>query len=349
MAVWLMRVGKHGEYEDKFLQTSRAYLTWHGLNHDLSHVKDKTELREVLRSTYPDAPPGRLSNFTGQIWPFAKEMADGDWLMVPSKKKSAIHIAEIAGNYAFDANATDPFHHTRPLKWIATDVPRSNFDQDLLFSMGAVQTICEIQRHDAEKRIRAMGLSGWKSSPSNSTAAPMSGSGSSDTSPPGEAIDLEERGRDQIAQLISHHFQGHDLTRLVDAILRAQGYFTYRSPPGPDKGIDILAAPAPLGFGEPRICVQVKSGDTPVDAPTLNQLIGAMQNVHASQGLLVSWGGFKSSVDKEIPAQFFRVRMWDQKVLINELLAHYDKLDEDVRAELPLKRIWTIATDDVEE
>jgi restriction system protein len=74
------------------------------------------------------------------------------------------------------------------------------------------------------------------------------------------------------------------------AVLQAQRYTTYLSAPGPDKGIDILASPGPLGFGRPRICVQVKSGDAPVDLPTLNQLIGAMQNVQADQGLLVSLG-----------------------------------------------------------
>src|SRR5438445_12311633 len=105
------------------------------------------------------------------------------------------------------------------------------------------------------------------------------------------------------------------MARLVEALLKAQGYVTFISPPGPDKGVDILAALGPLGFGRPRICVQVKSGDGPVDSPTLNQLIGAMQNVQADQGLLVSWGGFKSSVDKEVPVQFFRVRLWDQNAI----------------------------------
>jgi type I restriction enzyme M protein len=48
------------------------------------------------------------------------------------------------------------------------------------------------------------------------------------------------------------------------------------SPEGTDKGIDILAAPGSLGFGHPRICVQVKSGTEQVDRPTLDQLLGAM-------------------------------------------------------------------------
>ena len=128
-------------------------------------------------------------------------------------------------------------------------------------------------------------------------------------------------------------------------MLQAQGYTTHVSPPGPDKGIDILAAPGPLGFGNPRICVQIKSGDTPLDRPTLDQLIGVMQNVQADQGLLISWGGFKSSVDKEKASQFFRVRLWDQDKLIEQLLTHYDEIDEELRAELPLKKIWTVAED----
>lgn len=95
-----------------------------------------------------------------------------------------------------------------------------------------------------------------------------------------------------------------------------------------------------------RICVQVKSGDAALDLPMMNQLIGTMQNVQAEQGLLVSWGGFKSSVDKERAVQFFRVRLWDQSDLIEQLLANYEKIDEDIRTDIPLKRIWTIASPD---
>ena len=158
-----------------------------------------------------------------------------------------------------------------------------------------------------------------------------------------EDSDLEETARDEIAALIIPKFKGHEMEALVEAVLRAQGYITYRSPKGKDDGIDILAASGPLGFGTPKICVQVKSQDDQVDTPTLHQLIGAMQNVNAEQGLLVSWGGFKTSVERETPKQFFKVRLWNKTDLIDQILMHYDKLDEDVRAEIPLKRIWTIA------
>jgi restriction system protein len=44
-----------------------------------------------------------------------------------------------------------------------------------------------------------------------------------------------------------------------------------------------------------------------------------------------------------IPTQFFRVRLWDQDKLIDALLANYAGLDADLRTDIPLKRIWTIA------
>lgn len=276
-------------------------------------------------------------------------MESGDWVLIPSKAKSAIHVAEITGGYAFHPDAPVPFFHTRNVKWIANDLPRSSFDQDILNSLGAIQTICEIHRNDSEKRIREMAKSGWKATGVPKITVPGTGSGNGGTEPDVVSeIDLEALARDAIAKLIGRKFRNHDLSRLVDAILRAQGYATYLSPPGPDKGVDILAAPEPLGFGQPRICVQVKSEDKPIERAVLDQLIGTMQNFHADQGLLVSWGGFKSSIDREIPAQFFRVRLWDQKSLIDEILAHYDKLDEEICTELPLKRIWTVASEDDE-
>ena len=83
------------------------------------------------------------------------------------------------------------------------------------------------------------------------------------------------------------HFltKGNRTKKLVKAILEAQGY-TVRQPPGwPEpRGWILLAAPGSLGFGTPRICVQVKSSDSPVERVVLDQLIGTMQNFHADQG-----------------------------------------------------------------
>lgn len=342
MALWLVRAGKYGEHEARFLSENRIYLTWDGLAHDLSRLPDRAALDGVLAQTYTDAKIGTLRNYAGQIWAFAKRMGKGDWAVVPSKSKPVFNIAEITGDYVFDATADDPYYHSREVKWVGRDVPRAAFGQDLLYSLGAIMTICQIERNDAERRVRSMGAGGWKS---ETTKVPMV---SVPGEEPGEEVDLELLAQDQIARLIMQRFKGHAMARLVEAVLKAQGYTTYLSPEGPDKGVDILAAGGALGFGHPRICVQVKSSQDAVDHPTFSQLLGTMQSVQADYGLLVSWGGFKSSVDRETVRQFVRVRLWNQTDLISNLLEHYDRLDEDIRAELPLKRVWMVATQEEE-
>lgn len=344
MALWVVRAGAHGEYEQKFLEESRIYLTWDELNINLSTIQDWDELKEKLATYYPDVSKNAISNYAGQITSFYQTMNLKDWVIVPSKYNPTINVGEIVSDYTYNSKAGDPYYHHRKIKWIEKDIPRSNFDQDLLFSIGAFLTVFQVKRNNAEERIKAMANNKWKSTPFQSTIS---------EDKDGEAetilIDLEQTAIDQIAKLIIAKYKGHGLARLVDGILKAEGYVTHLSPEGPDKGIDLLAGTGPLGFGSPKICVQVKSEESPIDRPTLDQLIGTMQNVNADQGLLVSWGGFKSTVMKEKANQFFRVRLWDQNNLIEKLLKYYDELDDDIKAELPLKRIWVIPTSEIED
>jgi len=205
-------------------------------------------------------------------------------------------------------------------------------------------TICRIQRNNAESRIAAMRASGWR--PESIKAATNSVPDS--ISDENGNTDLEELAHDQIANLISSRFKGHKLTRLVAAILKAQGYTVYVSQEGADGGADILAGTGSLGFGSPRLCVEVKSGDTPVDRPTVDKLLGAVSKFGANEGLFVSWSGFKSNVPKEMAASFFRVRLWTRKELLEALFENYDRVDDEIKAELPLKRIWTVAIQEEE-
>jgi restriction system protein len=63
----------------------------------------------------------------------------------------------------------------------------------------------------------------------------------------------------------------------------------------------------------------------------------------ANQGLLVCREGFESSVERKRASQLFRVRLWYRSDPIEQILGQSDELDDDIRAELQLKRIWTVA------
>ena len=110
--------------------------------------------------------------------------------------------------------------------------------------------------------------------------------------------------------------------------------------------MDILAGIGTLGFGAPQLCVEVKSQDTPVDRPTVDKLLGAMSKFHGNQALFVSWGGFKNNVKRDLAQSYFRLRLWEKRDLLDALFATYDKLDEDLKAELPLKRVWTVVPEE---
>lgn len=348
MALWLCRTGRHGEHEAKFLEDERIYLTWGELNRDLGKLQDRKALMAVLAEVYPKFKHFHRVQNSGQIWAFAHRMSPGDWVCVPSKRKT-IHVGEITGEYTFVPDAQDPYYHYRAVKWLQTDIPRTSFDQDILYSLGAFTTVCQIKRNDAEARVRSMQGSGWKSAGIKSKAAPLDDEEETTDETTATDLDLEQIARDQIARLIGVKYAGHGLEDLVESILNAQGFTTHHSGKGTDGGIDILAAIGTLGFGQPRICVQVKGHDTPLERPVLDQLVGTMQHVGADQGLLVCWGGFKPTVQRELPRLFFKVRLWDQNDLIDQFLANYDKLDEDLKAEIPLKRIWAVASPDDEE
>lgn len=347
MALWLNRSGRHCEHEGKFLDDQRIYLTWVGLNRDLGNVKDRKALMALLEEIYPKFTKHHRIQNSGQIWSFARRMKRGDWVAVPSKRKT-IHIGEISGDYTFDSTAQEPYYHHRDVRWLETDIPRTNFQQDILNSLSLPTTICQVSRNNAETRVRAMRANDWQST-GPGPAIPSDGEEPDDGESISAALDLEQIGRDQIARQIQTKFTRHGLEDLVEAVLKAQGFTTHHSPKGPDGGIDILAAPETLGFGHPRICVQVKSQSAPLDRPAFDQLVGAMQHVGADQGLLVCWGGFKPTVMRELPRNFFKVRLWDQNDLIDQLLAVYDKLDEDLRAEIPLKRVWAVAAPDQDD
>jgi restriction system protein len=336
VAIWLVRAGEHGEREEEAIQKGLAIIGWENLS-DLSAVKEREDLAQLMRDTYPDELPKRLINWTGQVWAFRDRIQLNDLVVLPLKTRSAIAIGQVTGPYQYTSDGEEGYH-SRSVKWLKTDFPRSPslFGQDLLYSLGAFMTVCQIQRNNAEKRIRAI-VEG-KAIVVPPDLATTEGPEDEADLPADIALYAEDRIRDHIEQ----KFKGHGLARLVDAVLKATGYTTIVSPPGPDGGVDIVAGRGPMGFDPPRLCVQVKSSSGPVNVEILQRLHGSMKKVSAGQALLVSWGGFNSKVPTEARDQFFSVRLWDSGDLIQAVLDNYEKLSPEIQAELPLKRVWVL-------
>ncbi len=337
MTVWMVRAGRTGEREDFALKDGVVVIGWDELP-DLSSARSRQDVESLLREPYPDAKPNTLVNWSTQVWSFVGRIQPGDLAVLPLKHQSAIAVGRVTAGYEYRPENPPGARHVRPVQWIRDDLPRSAFEQDLLYSLGAALTVCQIKRNNAEERIRAI-VEGVP-------APPLPVTEEIPTEETAEAVDVETFARDQIRSFLSQRFKGHDHARLVDAILQTQGYRTRLSPAGPDGGVDIIAGRGPMGFEPPRLIVQVKSSDAPVDVRVLRELQGVMRTFGADRGLLVSWGGFKRSVLDEARKLFFEIRLWDADDLIAALSDCYGQLPEDLQAELPLKRVWTLVPDE---
>ncbi|WP_407573053.1 restriction endonuclease [Deinococcus altitudinis] len=328
MTLWLVRAGPNGEGEDWALEEGMAVIGWQEMP-NLSAFADRDALRTELAKHYPAKSPAALTNWAGQLYTFAARMQIGDLVALPLKARSAVAIGKVEGDYIYQSQNPD-FRHVRKVKWLA-EFARTAFDQDLLYSLGAFMTVCQIQRGNAEARVQAM-LSG--------SAAPLAPVPADDPDP--VKPDPERQGRDMITALITERFKTHDLERLVEGILKVQGYQVHRTRPGADGGVDLLAGRGPLGFDAPRLAVQVKSSKDAADVKVVRELQGVLQDFGAEHGLFISWGGFNKAVYAEERKRFFNIRLWDADLLVDALLDCYDRLSPELQSELPLKRIWTV-------
>ena len=135
----------------------------------------------------------------------------------------------------------------------------------------------------------------------------------------------------------------YDFQKLVAALLRAMGYhISWVSPPGPDKGIDIVAHTDPLGTQNPRIKVQVKRHADAVNADGLRSFMALLGTQDV--GIYVCTGGFTSTAESEARTQENRrITLINLERLFDLWVEHYKQLAESDRQLLPLRSVYYLA------
>ncbi len=350
-SVWVVRAGKDGEDEDTALDQQIAIIGFQAYG-DATGKTDRAEIGKLVRAGEEKqaADEGRpmpssrqIGNFIGQFFAFVARIQIGDIIVLPLKTRPGqIAIGRCQGSYEYrDVNGER--RHVRAVQWDRIDVQRTALLPDLRRAINRPPTVFRITQVTASQRFDAL----RKGEPDPGLPDEIA----SDT--PDEAVEaassdqpLQERARNEISDFIRERFTGHEFARLIDAILQAQGYVTRLSPPGPDGGADVLAGRGPLGFDHPRLCVQVKATAAAADVKVVRELQGTMQSFRARHGLFVCWGGFTRDARNWARDNHFKVRLWDADDVVEALQDVYDKLAEEIRAEIPLKQVWTLVQDD---
>ena len=343
MTAWLIRTGQHGERDEWALNNGLAGGGFRALG-DISACQSREEVFNALTLAMPEKSRKALLNFAAQLWALKGRVQVGDIIVCPLKSNKRIAIGRCVSTYRYLADEDSSRRHSIGVKWERTDVLRADLKQDLLFSLGAFMTVCRIDRNDAENRLVKIMEGGIDPGADISIST---GTDSADaTQGDVDSIDIEAVATDGIRTRLIETFQSHQLAELTAAVLRTRGLTCIVSPPGPDKGIDIVAGSGPLGLDSPRIVVQCKSGHAPVDVSVIQRLQGAMATTGADQALLVAFGGVNRPANDLLTNQQFKLKVWNADTLVEAFIEAYEELDESIREMLPLKNVWTLATEE---
>ena len=335
---WTVRSGRFGDRDAWAVENAMMGGGWDQIP-DLTPIETREQMQELATSVWGSSNPGAVPNYTGQLWAIRSSIQPGDLAVLPLKTTSQIALGWVTGGYEYLASEPDPSRrHILRVDWRRTDVPRTALKQDLLHILGSALTVFQSSRNDAVWRLEQVLQT--VSDPGSRVAQ---GAAPNEDEPEVEAdsiFDIEEYARTRVQTLIQENFAGHDLTRLIAAILTCEGFICELKPPGADGGVDILAGRGPLGLDSPRLVVQVKSEPSPVGDPVVQTLQGALTRFNADQALLVAWGGVNKYAEKFLETTKFTIRVWDSDDIMDALFRTYQQLPEDIRSELPLQQIW---------
>ena len=149
---------------------------------------------------------------------------------------------------------------------------------------------------------------------------------------------LESNARDDIKKYIAAK-DPYQFQEMVAALLRAMDYHTpFIAPKGKDGGIDIIAYVDPLGAQTPRIKVQVKhKPDTAIGASEVRALSGVLKA--GDIALFVTSGTYSTDARNAASGNDKFIRLIDGNDFIEMWQKYYDKMSDEDKNKLPLKRI----------
>jgi restriction system protein len=159
---------------------------------------------------------------------------------------------------------------------------------------------------------------------------------------------LEEAEESAWSEIESHlaTLPPYEFQELVAALLRGMGYHvSWIAPPGPDRGIDVIAHADPLGISGPRVKVQVKRRADRVAVAEIRSFMAMLSD--GDVGLFVANGGFTKDAEDEARYQERRrIMLVDSKRLFDLWVEHYGRISELKRRLLPLKPVYFLAPED---
>lgn len=321
--MWMVRAGKDAFLIDDFKEKNVVAIGW-----GLGSLKDKSkkDIEDLVDKQYPNKSKNQKSIIVSQEYRFCRDIKKDDYVLSYNPSTRKYLLGKITSDYYFSDIISkdlddDDYSDVRDIQWFG-EIPRDKLSVSTKNTLGAISTLFNIN-NDAKKDI--LNVYEGKSS---------SGDGGDVTILVDE---IEDKSKEFIKDIVNS-LDGYQMQDLVAALLRAMGYKTIVSPPGPDRGKDIIASPDGLGLENPVIVVEVKHRNQTMSAPDIRSFKGALKKTN--KGIYVSTGGFTSEAKYEAERSEIPIILMDLDGLVKFIMQYYDNFDADGRSLLPLKKIY---------
>lgn len=319
----MVRAGRGSDLLEDFLSGHRVAIGF--IEADVSGCTDKGAIRSLVQRARPSESTSQIDVAASQLHRFKNTLAKGDTVVTFDTDARVYHVGAITSDYRYVPNA--PMRHVRDVTWTGK-VAREALTVPTRNSLGSALTLFAIEG-DARAELVAQ----------ITAAAPPAPQPQEAMAQDFQAY-FEETER-RAAELIADAFAAispDTMPAVVAALMRVTGYHVRLGSAGADRGVDLYASPDPWMVRSPRVKVQVKHRVAAMGGPELRNFIGTLQD--GDTGVYVSTGGFTKDARYEAERSSRPVSLVDRTELIALFLEHYDKLDEDVRSLVPVKRVY---------
>lgn len=325
--MWMVRSASGGRLADEFKEQGIVAIGWSPLG-DLAQYKDKEAILVAARKQWPDWSDGKYMSSASQLHRFKEQLHKDDRVITYDSSRRIYHVGTISGAYAYKPGLIDLFPNTFPVKWEG-EVDRDKLAVSTRNSLGSTLTLFKVRESAADEIERVL---------TGQTATGTIGSGDDEGEDEEALLDRYKLEAFEIIKDRVNRLDWDAMQELVAALLRAMGYKTQVSKPGPDRGVDIMASPDGFGFESSRIIVEVKHRGQPTGAQQVRSYLGGRHK--DDKGLYVSTSGFTKDARYEADRAGIPVMLMDIDALVKAILQHYDEMDMEGRALLPLRKIY---------
>ncbi len=329
----MVRAGKGAFLIDEFRSRNIVALGW-----CLGDLTDKSEddIRLLMEEQNPNESKYTLGIWSSQVIKFRYAIKQGDYVLSYNPSIRKYLLGEIVSDYYFSkemeesgADYIGGHNDTRDVKWLG-EVPRDNLKVSTRNTLGAVSTLFNINEEAKKDILKVF-----------NNKAPVKEDEIEETEDEDVSIlkdDIIEKSIEFIKDEVNK-LDWDEMQELVAGLLRAMGYKTFVSPPGSDRGKDIVASPDGLGLEDPVILVEVKHrNSSSMGASEIRSFKGALKKTN--RGIYVSTGGFTKEARYEAERSEIPIILMDLDRLVKFIIQYYDKFDNDARALIPLTKIY---------